>query len=156
MGRALAGTGLRPTGVAPTGESPAAKRDPLGGAFASHPTLAFLNRLARNAALGAAFCSYRAIFYRSWDLLPIMLAMGALAGSLYTILESAVRSGPHRHYLPWVLSAYLVIFGGVGVLAVLKHDEESAEVLTNPWFVGFVLVAGALGAYAAARTFEDD
>jgi hypothetical protein len=54
-----------------------------------------------------------------------------------------------------VLSAYLVIFGGVGALAVLKHDKESATVLTNPWFVGFVLVAGALGGYAAARTFED-
>ena len=114
-----------------------------------------MSRLARNAAIGAACCSYRALFYRSWDILPIMVAMGALAGCLYTLVEPAVRTRPRLHYLPWVLSAYLVIFGGVGALAVLKHDKESATVLTNPWFVGFVLVAGALGGYAAARTFED-
>jgi len=115
-----------------------------------------VTRLLRNAAIGAAFCSYRALFYRAWDILPVLLGMGALSGCLYTLLEPAVRRRPRLHYLPWVLCAYLVIFGGVGVTGALQHDEESIQVFTNPWFIGFVLVAGAIGAYAAARTFEDE
>jgi len=91
-----------------------------------------VKRLLRNAAIGAAFCSYRALFYRAWDILPVLLAMGALSGCLYTLLEPAVRRRPRLHYLPWVLCAYLVIFGGVGVTGALQHDEESIQVLTNP------------------------
>ena len=114
-----------------------------------------MNRFIRNAAIGAAACSYRALFYRYFDILPVMLGLGALSGCLYTLLEPIVRTRPRLHYLPWVLCAYLVIFGGVGVVGVLEHDQESLEVLTNPWFIGFVLIAGPIGAYAAARTFED-
>jgi hypothetical protein len=109
----------------------------------------------RNAAVGAFFCSYRALFYREWDVFLVLAAMGALAGCLYTLVEPAVRSHKRLHYLPWVLAAYLVIFGGVGVGAVVEHDAESLEIMKNPWFIGFVLLAGPIGAYAAARMFED-
>jgi hypothetical protein len=27
--------------------------------------------------------------------------------------------------------------------------------IASPWFIGFILVVGPIGAYAAARTFED-
>jgi hypothetical protein len=54
-----------------------------------------------------------------------------------------------------VLAAYLVIFGGVGVGALLEHDTESLEMMKNPWFIGFVLLAGPIASYAAARMFED-
>src|SRR5205807_3055453 len=113
-------------------------------------------RLFRNAAIGAAVCSYRALFYRAWDVLPVMLAMGALSGCLYTWVEPAVRGRPRLHYLPWVLCSYLVLFGGVGLTGVLMHDEETIQTLTNPWFLGFVLLAGPIAAYAGARMFEDE
>jgi len=110
---------------------PQLKRDPLGGA-SLYLQQAPVNRFIRNAAIGAAACSYRALFYRYFDILPVMLGLGALSGCLYTLLEPIVRTRPRLHYLPWVLCAYLVIFGGVGVVGVLKHDQESLEVLTSP------------------------
>ena len=115
-----------------------------------------MNRLLRNAGIGAVACSYRALFLRYFDILPIMIVLGALTGCLYTLVEPAVRSRPRLHYLPWVLCAYLIIFGGVGAVALLKHDQESIDMLTNPWFIGFILIVGPIGAYAAARTFEDE
>ena len=114
-----------------------------------------MNRLARNAGIGAAACSYRAVFYRQWDVFLVLAAAGALAGCLYTVLEPAVRKHPRLHYLPWVLCAYLVIFGGVGVGALIEHDQDSLRMIASPWFIGFILVVGPIGAYAAARTFED-
>jgi hypothetical protein len=96
------------------------------------------------------------VFYRDFEILPIVLVLGALAGVLYTVLEPAVRRRPRLHYLPWVLCAYLLIYGGVGVTAVLKHDRESLGFLANPWFIGFVLVAGPVAAYAVARMLEDE
>jgi len=114
-----------------------------------------VSRFLRNGALGALFCSYRALLYREWDFFLVLAAVGALAGCLYTLVEPAVRSYKRLHYLPWVLAAYLVIFGGVGVGAVLEHDTESLEIMKNPWFIGFVLLAGPIAAYAAARMFED-
>jgi hypothetical protein len=114
-----------------------------------------VNRFLRNAGIGAAFCSHRALFYREWGLLPVLAALGALAGCLYTLLEPAVRSHKRLHYLPWVLGAYLVIFGVAGVTGLLQHDPESLEIIKNPWFIGFVLLAAPFAAYAAARMFED-
>ena len=111
--------------------------------------------LFRNAAFGALFCSYRAVFYRDWPAFLVLATMGALAGCLYTLVEPAVRSHKRLHYLPWVLAAYLVVFGGVGAGALLEHDTESLEMMKNPWFIGFVLLAVPIGAYAAARMFED-
>ena len=115
-----------------------------------------LYRFLRNAAIGAVACSYRALFYRAWDVLLVLLPVGALSGLLYTALEPMVRHRPYLHYVPWVLCAYLVLFGGVGLAGLLAHDQESIEVFKNPWFVGLILIIGPIGAYAAARTFEDD
>ncbi len=83
-----------------------------------------------------------------------MLALGALSGVLYTLLLPFVRSHPRLHYLPWILCAYFAI-GGVLAVGVLKHDDMSVAALKSPWGVGFFLIAGAVAAYAAARTFED-
>jgi len=116
-----------------------------------------VRRFLRNGAIGARFCSYRALFYREWDVFLVLSVMGALAGCQYTLVEPTVRSHKRLHYLPWVLAAYVVIFGGVGVGAVLEHDHdtESLAIMKNPWFIGFVLLAGPIAAYAAARMFED-
>jgi hypothetical protein len=114
-----------------------------------------VNRLARSAAIGAAACSYRAAFYRQWDVFLVLAAAGALAGCLYSVLEPAVRRHPRLRYLPWVLCAYLVIFGGVGVGGLIEHDQHSLQIVANPWLIGFILVVAPIGAYAAARTFED-
>ena len=114
-----------------------------------------MSRFLRNGTIGAIFCSYRALVYKDWDGFVVLAAMGALAGCVYTLVEPAVRSHKRLHYLPWVLAGYLVIFGGVGVGALVEHDTESLEVMKNPWFIGFVLLAGPIGAYAAARMFED-
>jgi len=114
-----------------------------------------VSRFLRNGTIGAIFCSYRALVYKDWDGFVVLAAMGALAGCVYTLVEPAVRSHKRLHYLPWVLAGYLVIFGGVGVGALVEHDTESLEVTKNPWFIGFVLLAGPIAAYAAARMFED-
>ncbi len=111
--------------------------------------------LLRNAAIGAAFLSYRALFYREYEFFALLCGLGALSGVLYTLLEPLVRSRPRLHYLPWILCAYLVI-GGTIVVGVRKHDDMSIAVLESPWGVGFFLIAGALAAYAAARMFEDN
>jgi hypothetical protein len=114
-----------------------------------------VSAFVRNAVIGALSCSYRAVFYRDWKIALLLAAMGAVAGCLYTVVEPAVRAHKRLHYVPWVLAAYLVIFGSVGVGGLIEHDTESLEVMKNPWFIGFVLLAGPLAAYAAARTFED-
>jgi len=108
----------------------------------------------RNAAIGAVAASYRALFYKWYDVFGLLFGLGALSGILYTLVEPLVRSRPRLHYVPWVLCYYLVIAGGLGV-GVLKHDDWSVNALTNPWGIGFFLIAGAIGAYAAARIFED-
>ncbi len=113
-----------------------------------------MRRFLRNAAIGAAAASYRALFYRWWDVFAILLAFGALSGILYTLLEPLVRQHPRLHYLPYILGFYLLIFGGIGVGAI-KHDEMSVNVLTSPWGIGFFLIAGMIGGYVAGRTFED-
>ena len=113
-----------------------------------------LGALPRNTAIGAAVLSYRALFYRDYGMFAFMLALGALSGVLYTLLLPFVRSRPRLHYLPWILCAYFAI-GGVLAVGVLKHDDMSLAALKSPWGVGFFLIAGAIGAYAAARTFED-
>ena len=107
----------------------------------------------RNAAIGAATASYRALFYRWWDAFIIMAALGALCGILYTLLVPVFRNRPALRTVPYVLCFYLFIVGGLGV-GVLKHDEMSANALTSPWGIGFILVAGAIGGLMAARTFE--
>ena len=114
-----------------------------------------MSRFLRNAGIGALFCSYRALFYREWKAFVVLAAMGALAGCLYTLVEPAVRSHKRLHYLPWVLAGYLVVFGAVWFPSLLEHDTESLEMIKNPWFIGFVLLAAPLAAYAAARMFED-
>ena len=113
-----------------------------------------LGALPRNAAIGAAVLSYRALFYRDYGMFTFMLALGALSGVMYTLLLPFVRSHPRLHYLPWILCAYFAI-GGVLAVGVLKHDDMSLAALKSPWGVGFFLIAGAVAAYAAARTFED-
>ena len=113
-----------------------------------------LGALPRNAAIGAAVLSYRALFYRDYGMFAFMLALGALSGVLYTLLLPIVRSHPRLHYLPWILCAYFAI-GGVLAVGVLKHDDMSLAALKSPWGVGLFLIAGAVAAYAAARTFED-
>ena len=110
--------------------------------------------LLRNAAIGAAALSYRALFYRDYEIFALMFSLGAVSGVLYTLFAPVVRSHSRLHYLPWILCAYLVL-GGTVAVGVLKHDEMSSAVLTNPWGIGFLLVVGAIGAYVAARTFED-
>ncbi len=114
-----------------------------------------MTAFTRNAVIGALFCSYRALFYRQWDAFLVLALMGALAGCLYSVVEPAVRSNKRLHYLPWVLAGYLVVFGGVGVGSLVEHDAESMAVTKNPWFIGFVLLAAPIAAYAAARMFED-
>jgi hypothetical protein len=84
-----------------------------------------------------------------------MLVLGALSGVLYTLLEPFVRNRPRLHFLPWIVCAYFAI-GGIIVRGVLLHDEMSAAVLKSPWGVGLFLVAGAIAAYAIARTIEDE
>ena len=113
-----------------------------------------MQRFLRNAAIGAIAASYRALFYKWWDVFGILLALGALSGVLYTLLEPLVRQHPRFHYVPYILGFYLVIFGGIGV-GVLRHDEWSLDALTSPWGIGFFLIAGAIGGYVAGRTFED-
>ena len=113
-----------------------------------------LKLFLRNAAIGAAFLSYRALFYRDYEIFALMLGLGALSGVLYTLLEPLIRSHPRLHYLPWIMCAYFVL-GGTVAVGVLKHDEMSSAVLTSPWGIGVLLIVGAIGAYAAARTFED-
>jgi len=110
--------------------------------------------LLRNAAIGAAFLSYRALFYREYGFFALLCGLGALSGVLYTLLEPLFRNRPRLHYLPWILCAYLAI-GGLTIVGVLEHDEMSIAALESPWGVGFLLIAGAIGAYAAARMFED-
>ena len=114
-----------------------------------------MNRLLRNAAIGAAFVSYRALIYRDWFAFVTLFVGGALSGCLYTLLEPLVRERPYLHYLPWILCGYLVLFGALGGAAILTHDRESIDILTNPWFIGFGLIATPIAAYAAARMFED-
>ncbi len=113
-----------------------------------------MRRLARNVAIGGGVLSFRALFYQDYSMFAFMLALGALSGALYTLLEPFVRNRPRLHYLPWILCAYFAI-GGVTAVGVLKHDEISAAVLESPWGVGFLLIAGAIAAYAVARTLED-
>ncbi len=113
-----------------------------------------MRRMARNVAIGAAILSFRALFYRDYGLFAFGLALGALSGVLYTLLEPFVRDRPRLHYVPWILCAYFAI-GGVVAVGVLKHDEMSADVLKSPWGVGLLLIGGALAAYAVARTLED-
>jgi len=108
----------------------------------------------RNAAIGAATLSFRALFYRDYEAFAILLGLGALSGILYTLLEPMVRGHPRLHYLPWILCAYFVL-GGIVAVGVVEHDEMSSAILTSPWGIGFLLIVGAIGAYAAARTFED-
>ncbi len=113
-----------------------------------------MRRLLRNAAIGAGILSYRALFYRDYGMFALMLGLGALSGLLYTMVEPLVHERPRLHYLPWILCAYFAI-GGIIAVGVLKHDEMSAAVLRSPWGVGFLLIAGAIAAYAVARTVED-
>jgi hypothetical protein len=113
-----------------------------------------MRRLARNVAIGAGVLSFRALFYREYGMFGLMLALGAVSGALYTLFEPVVRNHPRLHYLPWILCAYSAI-GGVTAVGVLKHDEMSAAILGSPWGVGFLLIAGAIAAYAVARTLED-
>ena len=40
-------------------------------------------------------------------------------------------------------------------MGVLKDDDMSVAALKSPWGVGFLLIAGAIAAYAVARTLED-
>src|SRR2546426_9351453 len=63
--------------------------------------------LLRNAAIGAAFLSYRALFYREYGFFALLCGLGALSGVLYTLLEPLFRNRPRLHYLPWILCAYL-------------------------------------------------
>ncbi|SRR5712692_10020949 len=112
-------------------------------------------RLARNVAIGAGVLSFKALFYRDYRMFALLLALGGLSGALYTLLVPFVRNRPRLHYLPWILCAYFAI-GGVTAVGVLEHDEMSAAVLRSPWGVGFLLIAGAIAAYAVARTLEDE
>src|SRR5882762_4582525 len=113
-----------------------------------------MRRLLRNVALGAGVLSFRALFYRDYSLFAFMFALGGLSGVLYTLLVPFVRNRPRLHYLPWILCAYFAI-GAIIAVGLLKHDEMSAAALRSPWGVGFFLVAGAIAAYAVARTVED-
>jgi hypothetical protein len=110
--------------------------------------------LLRNAAIGAAFLSYKALFDREYGVFALLCGLGALSGVLYTLLAPLVRNRPRLHYLPWILCAYLAI-GGIIVAGVRRHDAMSNAVLESPWGVRFFLFAGALAAYAVARMFED-
>src|SRR2546430_17008159 len=110
-----------------------------------------LGALPRNAAIGAAVLSYRALFYRDYGMFAFMLALGALSGVLYTLLLPFVRSHPRLHYLPWILCAYFAIGGGLAV-GGLKHAHRSRTALKSPGGMGSFLLAGAAPAYAAART----
>jgi len=114
-----------------------------------------MRQLARNVAIGAGVLSFKALFFRAYRMLPLMLALGALSGALYTLLVPFVRNRPRLHYLPWILCMYFAI-GGITAVGVLEHDEMSSAVLRSPWGVGFILIAGALAAYAIARTIEDE
>lgn len=112
-----------------------------------------MTRLGRNAAIGAALVSWRALFYRWYDVFVVMLVLGALSGALYTLLEPYVRGRPKLRYLPWILSMYLVLGGGT-VVGVLKHDDMSIAILSSPFGIAFLVVLGAFGGYAIARQFE--
>jgi hypothetical protein len=108
----------------------------------------------RNAAIGAAALSYRALFYRDYEVFALLLGLGAVSGVLYTLLEPVFRNHPRLHYLPWILCAYWVLGGGLAV-GMLKHDEMSFAILNSPAGVGLLLIVGAIGGYAAARALED-
>jgi hypothetical protein len=109
--------------------------------------------LLRNAAIGAAVLSYRALIYRDYQVFALFLGLGALSGVLYTGVAPFVRNHPRLHYLPWILCAYLFL-GGTVAIGILKHDDMSVAVIESPWGIGFLLAVGAIGAYAAARTLE--
>ena len=94
--------------------------------------------LFRNAAIGAAFLSYRALFYREYGFFALLCGLGALSGVLYTLLEPLFRNRPRLHYLPWILCAYLAI-GGTTIVGVLEHDDMSLTVLKSPWGGGVSL-----------------
>jgi len=98
-------------------------------------------RFVRNVAIGGGVLSFRALFYRDYSMFAFMLALGALSGALYTLLEPFVRNRPRLHYLPWILCAYFAI-GGVTAVGVLKHDEMSVAVLRSSWGVGLPLDFG--------------
>ena len=132
---------------------PQLKRDPLGRALCDYQ-YSYMRLLLRNAAIGAAFLSYKALFDREYAVFALLCGLGALSGVLYTLLAPLLRKRPRLHYLPWILCAYFAI-GGIIVVGVRRHDPMSNAVLESPWGVGFFLVAGALAAYAVARIFED-
>lgn len=107
----------------------------------------------RNALIGGGVLSFRALFFHDYGLFALLFILGMLAGLLYTGLEPVFRGRPRLRYVPWLICAYGILGVEVGV-GLVKHDEMSEEAIRNPWGVIFLLVLGAVGAYAAARNLE--